>query len=328
MTTLYKVSGAGNELQWSVKTVGNKVFVEYGQVGGKLTASSWEATGKNIGRSNETSPVAQAVLEMESAINSKLDAGYAYSIEDAKKHKFKPMKLDKLIDTDVTGKNYVVERIRKKLGPVIYVMEKFDGCWVCFSNEGGEVEIISRGLQPNIFDSYKQTNLWGTIENIVLSFPVGAKFFGELYHPNREVYDQATIAGALKRKKKFDPILNELRFGLFDYVDDERISDGWARRAKFVTANIESHNMIDAFPFEIIENTPENVMEIAQNYQDSGREGAVGYSKNAKYQFGRRSKEVVKMKLWDTDDYEVLDIICGPRGNILAQLVTDNGKKI
>lgn len=50
---------------------------------GKPVTKYDPVVGKNIGRSNETSPADQAVLEMESRINKQLDKGYVRTLEDA-----------------------------------------------------------------------------------------------------------------------------------------------------------------------------------------------------------------------------------------------------
>lgn len=73
---LYKVSVSTGKMQvWEGWTVKGEVFCSYGQLGGKMQSQNYFAKGKNIGRSNETSDVEQASVELqamyEDAISNK-----------------------------------------------------------------------------------------------------------------------------------------------------------------------------------------------------------------------------------------------------------------
>ena len=79
--TLYATSSKGDIKVWkgSVKDVGDKSIIEYefGLENGKHQIQTTEVTeGKNIGRSNETTPYEQAVKMVESKYNKKRDKGY------------------------------------------------------------------------------------------------------------------------------------------------------------------------------------------------------------------------------------------------------------
>ena len=60
---VYRYNHMKKLLQWQVFSEGDTVTVEYGQVGGQLITSSVCCKGKNLGRSNETSPFTQAIAE-------------------------------------------------------------------------------------------------------------------------------------------------------------------------------------------------------------------------------------------------------------------------
>lgn len=83
--TLYKKTSTGADQMWEIETVENTIIVRFGQVDGKIqTTSDVIATGKNIGRSNETTPVQQAEAEAKSQWEKKLKKGYVQSIEGAR----------------------------------------------------------------------------------------------------------------------------------------------------------------------------------------------------------------------------------------------------
>lgn len=60
LPTLYSKTSKGGIEQWSVWVEGDKLFTEHGLVGGKLQTSSKTIKGKNLGKSNETTPEEQA----------------------------------------------------------------------------------------------------------------------------------------------------------------------------------------------------------------------------------------------------------------------------
>lgn len=70
---LYKKTSTGKIQQWTISVFENVIRTEYGQVGGKLQVATDEVEyGKNIGRSNETTPHEQAKTEAKSAWEKKL----------------------------------------------------------------------------------------------------------------------------------------------------------------------------------------------------------------------------------------------------------------
>jgi hypothetical protein len=71
---LYKVSQSTSKLQvWKGWTEGAEVFCEWGEVGGKMQIKEYSASGKNTGRSNETSAEQQAAVELQAMYQSQVD---------------------------------------------------------------------------------------------------------------------------------------------------------------------------------------------------------------------------------------------------------------
>lgn len=72
---LFKRTSTGAMQVWMVKVDGNEIITTFGQVGGKKqTDRQVIAQGKNIGRANETTPEAQALLEAQSDWERKVKA--------------------------------------------------------------------------------------------------------------------------------------------------------------------------------------------------------------------------------------------------------------
>ena len=93
MVTLYGKDSKGGLRVWSCFADGDKVVVKHGKLGGKIQEKVYTAEAKNIGKANETSPEAQAQLEVEAKIVKQLKSGYFHDKEDALDfEEFTPMK--------------------------------------------------------------------------------------------------------------------------------------------------------------------------------------------------------------------------------------------
>ena len=69
---------------WRIETIDNTIVTEYGQLDGKLQETRDTLTqGKNIGRSNETTPAEQACAEALARWEGKVKKGYVENLDDA-----------------------------------------------------------------------------------------------------------------------------------------------------------------------------------------------------------------------------------------------------
>ncbi len=74
---LYSLNSNGSVQKWTISVRGNKIIKHYGQVGGKIQETEDVIqSGKNIGRSNETTPHQQALAEALAQWEKKLKSGY------------------------------------------------------------------------------------------------------------------------------------------------------------------------------------------------------------------------------------------------------------
>lgn len=169
---LYKKDSKGKIRLLDIHTKGADLIQISGLVDGKHVENKTTCKGKNIGKSNETSPQEQAVSEMESKIAKKLREGYFKTKEEAEAsdiklpmlaHDYKKHK-DKLVFLDDKGDR----------NPV-YVQPKFDGmrCFAICSK--GVVKLISR--DNVLIDTVPHINT-----SILLHvYREGSTFDGELY---------------------------------------------------------------------------------------------------------------------------------------------------
>jgi len=88
MEKLYKKDSKGKTRVLEIKVMGSIITTNYGIINGSMVTKTKTITeGKNIGKSNETSPEEQAVLEATSIWQKKKDKGYFESIKETKNAK-------------------------------------------------------------------------------------------------------------------------------------------------------------------------------------------------------------------------------------------------
>lgn len=119
--TIYKRTSAGKIQMWFMEREGNKYRSTSGQTDGKTVTTEWTvATGKNVGRANETSPEEQAILEIEAEYDKKLARDYHRDINTVDvAMRFKPILASKWKDRK--------DKVEAQYSEV-FVDPKLDGC--------------------------------------------------------------------------------------------------------------------------------------------------------------------------------------------------------
>ena len=84
--TIYKKDTKGKLRLLNVSTDGSTLIQEAGLIDGKLTVHTSMCTGKNIGKSNETTDEQQAELQAAALLVKKLKEGYFKTQEEALNH--------------------------------------------------------------------------------------------------------------------------------------------------------------------------------------------------------------------------------------------------
>jgi DNA ligase-1 len=129
--TLYKKTSTGATQIWRKEVLGNQHRTVSGQKDGAQVTSAWTTcTGKNIGKSNETTPERQAELEVEAAYTKKLAQGGYHETEDAidEAKYFKPMLAKSWKDYRVSDFTRTAVWSQPKLDGIRCIATK-DGLW-------------------------------------------------------------------------------------------------------------------------------------------------------------------------------------------------------
>lgn len=169
--TLYKQTTTGAIQQWSISVKDNVVTTVYGQVDGKLqTTQDVVKAGKNIGRSNATTPETQAQAETQQSFDGKIKEGYVEDIALAASTKNTLSAIEPMLA-------HPVEKKEKYVKFPAWSQPKLDGLRCIAIMTNGKVKLWSRTQKeyvtmPHIVAELERT--FKDYKNIILD--------GELYN--------------------------------------------------------------------------------------------------------------------------------------------------
>jgi ATP-dependent DNA ligase len=299
---LYARGNNGKVLEWQVETDGNKFRMITGAQGFAHVTSEWSiCEGKNVGRSNATTPAEQAEAEAQAKWEKKQKSGgYWLSIKDIDQTKFvEPMLA-----------NHYSDRKDKITFPVM-VDRKYNGMRQITQRVGQFTRKGEKVLSaPHIFE--RLAYLFETHPDLVLD--------GELY--NHDYRYKLNEIIKLVRKTKASSItpatLKESAEKVDYYVYD---GYGFTVKGKEITeetpcvlrrlalkellSGIKDVVVVDF----VMADTDEKIVEAYQQYVDDGYEGAI-IRVNGAYEH-KRSNNLLKFKPEDDDEGAILDITDG-----------------
>jgi len=287
-TTLYKVDSKGKIRVINFWCEGAEFKQESGVLDGNLVKNSKICKGKNIGRSNETTPEQQAIFDMNSKIREKLQEDYFETIEEAQNTE---------VILPMLAKKYKDEK--KKIDwNNAYIQPKLDGqrC-LAICKEDGSVKLISRdgidiqeehGSMQHIIDSLSDLK-----ENIILD--------GELYCHSEE----DNFQDIMKAIKKYRPGISEqVKYHVYDIVSDKSFINRnlTIRSTPLKVANIRK---LDTFKIT----SEEEMNEYHGIFLSQGYEGSIIRWGDERYKMNGRSSNLLKYKDFQDNDYLIVDVI-------------------
>lgn len=252
---------------------------------GKLTQDEYEyCTGVNIGKANETTYLEQAYLEAQSIYNKLRDSGFSEELPTGKHNtdaqgNIKPM----LASANITKASY----------PCL-CQPKFDGvrCLILLTERG--VEIVSRKGKP-----YNIPHLQRWAEENKHLLPLD----GELY--SHDITFQE-ITSAVKRESELTPLI---KYMVYDRpIEGDNISRWHNILEKMGEYAEESSAPITLSP-SVVCNDEEDVWKLHSRYVKDGYEGVMIRNFSGVYEFGFRSKDLIKVKVFQDAEFEVIEVL-------------------
>ena len=328
MKTLYKLDSKGKVRSWQIQVVETgdvvKIVTTSGLLdGGKTTTEIIVSGGKNIGRANETTPLAQAYAEANSTWDSKIRSGYVEDITQVKQSVLgsgipAPMLAQKY-SPDGSQKSSKTLAQMKLAGQMIHVQPKFDGvrCLTKITKDGIEMFTRKGDLMlpvPHIEAQIKEISqkLFNSIrsDEVILD--------GELY---TDAFSFNTLNGLIRREDKTHEhleMLKQVKYHIYDLMSDVH----YAERHYILFTFYDNEESLDVIPTYPIYATDENIRQKMETFLADGYEGLMIRRLDTPYEH-KRSWSLVKYKDFQDAEYKVVDIIEDARGGIIGAFVLE-----
>ena len=144
--TLYSANKNGSVQQWTISVSGATITKVYGQVKGALqTTADVILKGKNLGRTNATTPVTQARAEAKSQWEKKLKSGYVRVLSDAQSGAVDTQFIEGGVEVMLAQK---FSQHGSKITYPAYVQPKLDGVRCVAILEDGVCTLWTRTRKP------------------------------------------------------------------------------------------------------------------------------------------------------------------------------------
>jgi len=282
---LYEQSSTGKIKHWEISVAGclNEavITVKYGAGDSKVRESSSTITeGKNLGRSNSTSPWEQACLEAEATWKQKQDKGYVKDIAKLQDEVLLPMLAHKF-----------QERKHDIIYPA-YVQPKLDG-----------VRCIAKKIDDKTIKYYSRmgkefTTLEHLTPDLLRVMNVGMIMDGEIYSHDY------TFQEAISFIKKLRPQSKDLEYHIFDMIN----KDDFYSRIREVTKmyqQIDNNSKLKFVETYLVDNEAQ-VMDKHSEYISDGYEGIMVRNKAGLYALKKRSADLQKYKEFQDEEFEII----------------------
>lgn len=279
---LYKIDSKGKTRVWLIN-VGSKnqtpfYSVSHGQLDGKLQETEVSVpVGKSIGRANETTAEQQCLLEAEALYVKQIDRkGYSETITTERPNL--PMLAHKY-------KDYSHKIIWPAIGSI-----KINGIRLLISIKNGVLKTTSRAGDEMFGLSHITNELLALKKDIVLD--------GELFNKK---YTLQQISSIVRKKKSLDPRMIEIKFNVFDIINDKTYHQRIIEADNFITG-LKNSVIV---PWKIIE-TEAKLMEWHKTLVSDGYEGTMIRNIDAKYELNKRSYNILKIKDFEDKEFKIV----------------------
>jgi len=285
MNKLYKMDSKGKIREWSISvgkdTKGHYYEIEHGQQNGKMQkARTYVKSGKNVGKSNQTSPEEQCLSEATSEWTKQRDRkGYSEDIPSTKP--LKPM----------LALSYKDEKDK-----VIYpcgVQPKLDGssCLAHITKNG--VKLVSRQLKEfEGLDHICQelAPLYSKYGNTILH--------GELFSKSMSFQE---IMSLIRKTKNFSEESLKIELWVYDMVSDKTFKERWKDWTEITEGLIYAKQVPT---YEVSDES--EIVSYHKKFTCEGYEGAMVRNLGSPYKINSRSSDLLKYKSFIDDEFKIV----------------------
>lgn len=298
--TLYKKDAKGALRFWSVE--GDdflcELYIEYGQVGGKIQ----EKTEDVILKGNNDAET-QVISRMNSRVNKQRDKGYISNKDEA---------MQETENKGLSGASRPMLALRRK--------EQDVSGWCGQLKYDGHRCIIGKDSTGKIFAVSKNGKIIDSIDHILkgIRIPNDVELDGELYHHGTALQ---TIGSWVKRKQENSL---KLKYICYDAIIPGKFSTRYDKLLEMRSDNCFFENIVIASTWFNISN--EDIPIYFKKAKDDGYEGLMVRDPDGLYESGKKSKNILKVKGCIDGEFLVLDVIPSVDGWGRLKCAMPNGK--
>lgn len=247
--------------------------------------------GVNIGKSNETTYLEQAFRVANSKISSLRDDGFSETIPDS----------SSIYNTDANGEIKPMLAIPfddKQIKFPCLCQPKYDGvrCTISVGSDG-QIKIISRKGKP-----YNIPHIQSWAENHTDILPLD----GELYNHGELSFQDITSA-----VKRYSEMTDKIRYVIYDVpVTDKTNLERWNYLCLLNTTGTFDNAPVYLSGYRIC-NTMDEIRQYHSECVADGYEGVIIRNFDGMYEFGFRSRNLIKLKEFDDSEFQIADVVEG-----------------
>lgn len=314
---LFGFASTGKVKEWEIEALETPegygvVRVTHGYIDGKKQSNDRIIKkGKNIGRSNETTPYEQACSECKSDWNKKRDENYEFEIPDP----------DAIPRNILPSKANKYSPLKQNIKLPCYGQPKLDGVRA--------LNIMFPRYESPVFQSkggkvYDTLSHLGEASDIITEVMKTYMLDGEIY---KHGWPLTKISRAVKEWKPYTP---ELEYWLYDIATfDKNLNGPYSERRKILKQiGAETGLKIKIVPTVVITKYSQ-IKEWHDKFVKRGFEGIMLRKMDVKYIFQFRTSNLLKYKEFDDSEFEIVGYKQGEgleEGCIVYCCVTKEGK--
>ena len=312
METLYE-----NDKQWSISWSKNSdntytLTTLHGKLNGKMVEhSSIISSGKNIGRSNETTILQQTKMEAQSAWNKKVKQGYSPASD--KKDKQKDKQKDKTFIKPMLANTYTKDM---DITFPVWVQPKLDGVRCLVYKNGKEICFQSR--KNTMYEPIE--HMLPELSKLFESLPTNTVLDGELYTHGLGFDKIVSMVRRGTGEKTKHPDLHTLHYTIYDLITTDKMV--YEDRLLLLQSAYSKFNYIQCIETHIV-SSKTRIDHWLHTFEDKGYEGLM-IRRNGLYK-ENRSKDLLKYKQFLDDEFEVIGHHESKTGIPVFECVTKDG---
>lgn len=286
MITLYKKDSKGKLRVLKISVEGADLVQESGLADGKLVPARKTCKGKNIGKSNETSPEEQAMNELLSKVAEKTKVDYFNTEEEA---------MNAIIILPMLAKDYKEHNKKINWKKEVFTQPKLDGMRCLILVRSKLVKLISRE-NTDILEQHG--NSMKHIAEEFSKLPDGV-YDGELYAHGYTFQENMELI------KKYRPGQSELvKFHAYDMISNEPFS----RRIQDVYRILKDCPVVSLVATKVITSL-DDLKQCHSKYIGDGYEGTIIRHGDVGYEIDKRTSNLLKYKDFVDIAAIILDVI-------------------